>query len=261
MNREKLKNAFDTYAKKYNLDIVKIKLKYEHTYYVADISDIIARDLKLCDEDVDLAWTIGLLHDIGRFEQVTRFGTYKDAISVDHAQFGADILFKDGLINNFFEDDEQTAELMHLIEISIRNHNIFVLPDTLTDRERLFCQIIRDADKVDIMRANVEFPLEEICNVSSEELYSASVADETMEAFLRHETIRRNKNMGVGDGIMNQIAFLFALYYPISLKLMIERGHIFKLMEFHSQNPDTEEKFDKARDEAKRYIEEMRRTW
>ncbi len=261
MNRKKLVDAFNNYTKAYNPEETKIKLKYEHTFFVAQISDLITENLQLSKEDRDLAWAIGMLHDIGRFEQVKRFGTYKDSISVDHAAFGADLLFKDNLIEKFLDksdctDETQYEEYLHLIEISIRNHNIHHLPEELGERERLFSQIIRDADKVDIMRANVEFPLEEICNVTSEELYSAGVCDETMEAFLKHETILRSKNMGVADGIMNQIAFIFALYYPISLSLMVERGHIFKLVQFHSQNPEAEEKFDRARAEVKRYLTE-----
>ena len=44
-----------------------------------------------------------MLHDIGRFEQIRRFGTFNDVQSVDHAEFGADLLFKEGLIRKFAE--------------------------------------------------------------------------------------------------------------------------------------------------------------
>ena len=36
--------------------------------------------------DVDLAWLLGMLHDVGRFEQLRRYGTFIDADSTDHAQ-------------------------------------------------------------------------------------------------------------------------------------------------------------------------------
>ena len=251
MNKEHLKKVFDDYVASYDINEPKIKLKYEHTYQVADLSDKIAKSVELSQEDVDIAWTIGLLHDIGRFEQVVRYGTYRDAISVDHAQFGADLLFNDGLIEKFGIEDK---DVLHLLEVAIRNHNVFKLPGDLNERELLFSKLIRDADKIDIMRANVEFPLEEICNVTTEELYSATVEQSTIDAFLRHETIVRGKNMGVADGIMNQIAFIFALEFPISLEIMVERGHVFQLMEFHSKNPDTEAKFELARKEVMKYI-------
>ena len=36
-----------------------------------------------------------MLHDIGRFEQIKRYGTFNDSKSVDHGEFGADLLFKE----------------------------------------------------------------------------------------------------------------------------------------------------------------------
>ena len=38
------------------------------------------------DRDVDLAWLIGLLHDVGRFEQLKRYGTFIDSQSIDQPQ-------------------------------------------------------------------------------------------------------------------------------------------------------------------------------
>ena len=46
----------------------------------------------LTGEDKDVAWLLGMLHDIGRFEQIRCFGTFNDGMSVDHAELGADIL-------------------------------------------------------------------------------------------------------------------------------------------------------------------------
>ena len=43
-------------------------------------------------------------------------------------------------------------EWAHIIERAVALHSDFRLPSGLSDRERLFCTITRDADKVDIMR-------------------------------------------------------------------------------------------------------------
>ena len=42
---------------------------------------------------MDIAWLTGLLHDVGRFEQQRVYGTFTDADSIDHAKYGARILF------------------------------------------------------------------------------------------------------------------------------------------------------------------------
>ncbi len=101
MNRQSVLEAFQSYVKRYDTDDIKIKLKIEHTYRVAEISSRIGASI---GADADFAWLLGLLHDIGRFEQVRKFGTFKDAVSVDHAELGADILFSEGVIDTFPED-------------------------------------------------------------------------------------------------------------------------------------------------------------
>lgn len=58
------------------------------------ISKRIAKGMKLTQEEIDIATLIGLLHDIARFEQYTKYHTFKDAESIDHGDLGAEILKK-----------------------------------------------------------------------------------------------------------------------------------------------------------------------
>ena len=48
-------------------------------------------NLNLEKEDIKLAELIGLLHDIGRFEQLKRFNTFVDKKSINHGEFGGEI--------------------------------------------------------------------------------------------------------------------------------------------------------------------------
>lgn len=102
MNRQKIKDAFDSYVQGFDLNNPKIRLKYEHTYHVAENCEEIAKDVfnneaavfaadsRLAGETAeDTAWLIGMLHDIGRFEQLKRYDTFNDRLSIDHAAFGA----------------------------------------------------------------------------------------------------------------------------------------------------------------------------
>ena len=61
--------------------------------------------LNLSEEDILLAELIGLLHDIGRFEQIKNYHTFLDKESIDHAEYGNKILFEDDLIRNFITED------------------------------------------------------------------------------------------------------------------------------------------------------------
>lgn len=98
------KKAFKEYVKKYNPDDSKVKLKIAHIERTAEVAKKLATELMLEKEDIELAELIGLLHDIGRFEQIRIYHTFVDKISIDHGKLGAKILFEDGLIRNFIED-------------------------------------------------------------------------------------------------------------------------------------------------------------
>ena len=144
--RQSCLDAFNSYVARYDASDERIALKVEHTYEVAGLCDEIARGKGLPPADVDLAWLCGLLHDIGRFEQLCQWGTFSDADSCSHAALGVQVL-KDEMAS--FTGDPEWA---HIIERAVALHSDFRLPSGLSARERLFCTITRDADKVDILR-------------------------------------------------------------------------------------------------------------
>jgi len=131
IDREHVEKAFTKYAEGYDLSDVKNKLKYDHTFRVAAMCDAISESLPLEKPRKDLAWLTGMLHDIGRFEQVRRYHTFRDGDSVNHAQLSADILFHDDLIRRFVSNPSKDA----LVEKTIRLHNVYILPDSLTEEE------------------------------------------------------------------------------------------------------------------------------
>lgn len=54
-----------------------------------------------------MAWLIGILHDIGRFEQLRRYQTFFDYRSMDHAKYGVHVLFEEGHIKDFIASSEE----------------------------------------------------------------------------------------------------------------------------------------------------------
>src|SRR5690554_6538766 len=101
---ERCKDVFEQFVDNYDRDNDKISLKYFHTLRVADFCEKIAESLNLSKEDIAIAKLTGLLHDIGRFEQVKIYDTYNDLVSVDHAFLSFKILEKNDYINNYIED-------------------------------------------------------------------------------------------------------------------------------------------------------------
>ena len=73
MDIERSIEAFAKHVEKYDVKDIKICLKCNHSYRVMSLCDRIAQSLNLDNEDVNLAITIGILHDYARFEQFRIF--------------------------------------------------------------------------------------------------------------------------------------------------------------------------------------------
>jgi len=274
INRKNVINAFAEYVRNYDPSDEKIKLKIDHTYRVAGLCQRIAESLGLSEPDVDIAWLLGMLHDIGRFEQIRRFGTFNDVQSVDHAEFGADLLFKEGLIRKFAEGYYEECELARsgneeaeqiiknnehhnkdtgLLEMAIRQHNKYRVKEDLTERQRMFCDILRDADKVDIFKVNADIPMEIIYDVTTEELKNGIITKEVLESFYKKETVLKSVRRSAVDHIVGHISLLFKLVYKESYRQAKEQGYVYKLLDFKSDVPEVNAEFDNMR----KYVDEF----
>ena len=254
IDKERAVQTFLNYASNYNMEDPKIRLKVGHTLRVAGLCNRIALSLDLDAEEKDLAWLIGLLHDIGRFEQVRIYHTFRDAESVDHAQLSADLLFRSGMIRDYIVPGEEDQ----IIEVAIRCHNVYRLPETLTEREKTFCQILRDADKIDILRVNRETPMTQIYNLPEEAFLTSEISDPVYEDMLAHRDVNRaNSRTGV-DFLMGHIAFVYGLVYPVSFQIVEEQGYLEQMLAFESRNERTRERMERIREEVRDYIRRER---
>ena len=116
------KKAFENYLNDYDRKNEKIKLKIVHTYGVMECSKKNAEDMKMSAEDCELAQLIGLLHDIGRFEQLKCYNSFEPG-TMDHAAFGVRILFEERLIRRLVEEDKWDE----IIKTAIGHHSDYCL--------------------------------------------------------------------------------------------------------------------------------------
>lgn len=280
IDRKKVKNVFKKYTDNYDTSDEKIKLKVDHTYRVAALSERIASSLGLGDDDTNLAWLIGMLHDIGRFEQLKNYGTFSDAESIDHAHYGVELLFEDGLIEKFASENDtkdlkgtkdlketavkseneekETKEISELdiLRTAIWNHSAYRVEEGLTDRVKMFCNIIRDADKIDILKVNYDVTLEVIYDVTTEELKNSGVTDEVMKAFIEHHAVLRSLKKTPIDNLVGHAALVFELVYNESFKIVKEQGYIEKMLSYVSDNQDTVKKFEIMRNDMNKFLAE-----
>lgn len=251
INRERVLSAFDSYTSRYDITDIKVKLKIDHTYRVAELCDKIASSLQLSNEDCDIAWLSGMLHDIGRFEQLRRYHTFRDKISCDHAALSADILFTDGNIRMFTDDSSEDE----LLEKTIRLHNYYILPDDLTERELLFVNILRDADKIDIIKVNCITPRSEIYDIPEADFRASTISQDVYEDIISEHNVDRNHSKTPADYIIGHIAFVYGLVYRQSFIEVRQQGYLDEMLDFRSDIEDTKEKFAKIKETITKFID------
>ena len=229
VDRARAEAAFDAFLAPYDPHDPKIALKAAHTRQVAATAGRIARDLGFPEGDQDLAWLLGLLHDLGRFEQVRRFGTFNDAVSASHARLSVELLRADGkaLLRRFCPnpaDDE-------LILAAIGLHSAWRLPDSLDERTRTFCNLLRDADKIDILRVNCQEPVESIYGIDERELLESRLSDTARQGFYQHRTLQRSERSTPADMVVSHVCFVYELVYRPSLVLAHDQGFCYRMLE------------------------------
>ena len=235
IDRDRATTAFKRYTDAYDATNPRIALKIEHTYHVARVCDAVAREQNWSTEDIDLAWLCGLLHDMGRFEQLRRWDTFKDAESMSHAALGVEVLFGENpadapaatSIRDFIETDEYDK----LIHASIAYHSDFRLPEELDERTRRFCDIVRDGDKVDIMRTIADSTVDTILKVDEKTFLASHFSSPTLAAFDERRCVSRDEREEPADFLVGLICFMFELVYPASRALAREQGDIYRLLD------------------------------
>lgn len=245
ISENEVRRRFAEYTRGYDVCDPKIALKIAHTYRVAKLCSEIAGSVGLKDEDIYTAWLLGMLHDIGRFDQIKFYGTFIDSESVDHAKLGTRILFGDERMIEVFSDDRNKDDL---IETAIAEHNKFEVRSDIDGRTRMFCDILRDADKVDILRVNYETPMEEIYDTTREALLASPVSPEVMEQARKRITVTRDVMNTYADHLIGHIALVFGLVYPKSREIAREQGYLYKLLSYPMTNPDSKAALDEMKE-------------
>jgi len=208
-----MKEEFLKYVSNFDQDNIIVKRKINHSLRVADRMAEGAKQLGWNKDDIELAYKIGLLHDIGRFKQVevqNNIGPKND-LAFDHGEYGAAYLFKEGNIKNYPVKEEDYS----LVEFAIRNHNKYEILPCNDERTLRFARLIRDADKTDIIY------LFSIGDLKKEE-DDSPVSEEVRESFKNRKPILFKYVKTHNDEVLTNMAILFDVNYPVFLKDMKE---------------------------------------
>ncbi|MCM1052884.1 MAG: HD domain-containing protein [Ruminococcus sp.] len=244
---QKARIAFKDFLNRYeDKDTLGFNLKVVHTYHVVDNARTIATKLNLSEDDVYLAELIALLHDIGRFEEITFLKQF-DSVKFDHASYGVKMLFEDNLIRNFIKDESYDE----IIKIAIDNHSRLTIQDGLDERALLHSKIIRDADKLDNFRVKKE---EKIEAIFPGKVRNMRDMEDSKLSYKVYNTVKEKKCVDIHDRVtlldywVCVLAFIFDLNFKESYEIVKNHNYINILIDrFNYNDLETRSKMEDIR--------------
>lgn len=231
MNRGELltcKAWFSDYVRSFytesSRDNRNIELKFRHTSFVCENAVLIAEDEQWNGNDIMLAETSALFHDVGRFPQYAQHKTFLDRKSVNHGRLGADILREKQVLTQLPVYEQE------LILNTVRFHNAFEVPHCEDLGYRLFLHLIRDADKLDIWRVFAEYyqvPEDEkpsAVGLGLPDLPDCSTA--VLRCLHDRKPAALSELKTLNDFKLLQISWVYGLQFRHTFRLLAERGLI-----------------------------------
>lgn len=233
-------NIFNRYYKRFDIKAIALLRKFHHSYRVMEYSNMLASNLGLDSHDLYIANIIGLFHDIGRFTQFTKYGTYCDSKSIDHAKESCDVLKRENILVDLNCEDYE------IVMRAIYNHNKYEISKEVTDKCLLHSKIIRDADKIDIML--------EQANILSHD--NQNLSQELLNNIYSKKCCIQNSNVSEVDKILIQLGFLFDINYQYTIDFLLKKNWFenkFNLLENYCKDKD---EVHKLKDFIMKYIHE-----
>ncbi len=244
---EKAKEEFLKYTSNYDLSEESIIRKQKHSLRVMEISKEIATKMYLSQEEIEIATLIGLLHDIGRFEQYKRYKNYMVISEFDHGDYAVEILNKD--IRKYIVDSKYD----NIIKKAIKNHNKYEIEKGLSEKEEFFAKLIRDADKIDILYECVEI----FWKGKEHIVEKSTISDEIYNQFKENKIIKieKDRNYNSIDDMLITLAYIFDINFKQSYEIIRENDYINRIIKrFNFEDLKTKEKVKELIAELNNYI-------
>jgi len=238
---------FERYTARYRdaVDLLPaaLELKYRHSRRVAENARLIALGLKLDESEIQLAEICGLVHDIGRFPQYSRYGTFRDADTLDHGLAGRKTLESEGVPSLL--DEDEWARVSCAVEY--HNRKTDDLPADLPENARQLLNIIRDADKLDIM----DLVLQSVARDGFRELpgmlphirLSRELTPSVVEEFQKHRSISTSHLETVADFLLMLAFWFYDFNFFSSRQIAVSRDLIGRLQKELPETPFIRELF------------------
>lgn len=130
---QKAKQELKKHVEEQKIENPRVANKLDHILRVSEISKKLATELNLTEEQIKLAQLIGLLHDIGRFEQYKIADITK---KFNHGEAGVELLKKDNYIRKYIEENKYDE----IIYTAVYEHNRYEMTERTNRRKSIVLQ-------------------------------------------------------------------------------------------------------------------------
>jgi len=210
-------------------DATPLDLKTQHTYRVlGNARDIVAGE-QFAQPLARACLLAALYHDVARFGQYLQYRTFKDSESCNHGLMGVKILKREKRLDG----EKESVRRVALAAVGL--HNRFALPSGLPENVRLAARLVRDSDKLDILRIMDTYlsgpkPCRStvVLNLpDSPDIVGKAVLDAVFsERVVAYADLRSVNDFRVLLG-----TWFFDMSFPASRNRFVENGHAIRLLE------------------------------
>ncbi|MBO7683249.1 MAG: HD domain-containing protein [Kiritimatiellae bacterium] len=226
---DSLLKSYDAYVDTFRMADGRLpelmRLKRVHTAFVVRNAEAIADGEGFSSEERHAAVAAALLHDTGRYEQLRRFNTFRDADSVDHAALSHDIVEEKGWLGS------ESPAIASAVLAAVLYHNRRDLPEGLDALTEVASHTVRDADKLDIFRV-LEDQVEHSDWRSGSRAFwdlpvSAPPTPAVVSCIEGGMPVDYRDIRSLSDFVLIQVGWMLSeLRFATSRRLCAERGHL-----------------------------------
>lgn len=232
MRSSRVMRIFEQYMKNFDMNNANIKAKYFHSLKTMELSRDIATNMNtFSEEEIIVCELIGLFHEIGSFDKNPNFHIINDN-NEDYTNKTLELLFTNGLIRKITNETKYDG----LIKFAIFSLNKIGYPSNLDKKVIEFCEVLKDAHKLDTFRLSINYPYIDarINSYPTEMVY---------EDFKKFKTIDSKLTENNSDEILLVFSNAFSLNYRYSYYILRENNYVNKLIESLNFSDDDIKKF------------------
>jgi hypothetical protein len=204
-----------------------IVLKKKHSLRVCHEIKNIGMQLGLSHDNLRLAETMALFHDVGRFEQFVRYQTFVDRKSEDHGALAVKVLRKERALAAL------DAETQELILKAISYHNLFNIPEDEDPVCIYFSKLLRDADKLDIFTLVSAYyhvaRAEKSAAVELDLPDTPTVSEEILTSLRDGKMTGKHQLQSLNDLKLLQMGWVYDINYQPTFQMIQERDYLRKI--------------------------------